>query len=346
MLPARRSAKIAGQRNLSSSAIIKKAMQKRQLGNSDLQITPIGVGAWAMGGGDWAFSWGQQQDKNSIEAIHAALDAGINWIDTAAIYGHGHSEEVVGKAISGRANRPYIFTKCGIVWDEQRQISRSLKADSIRREVEASLRRLKMDVIDLYQIHWPDPEPEIEEGWQTLAQLKKEGKVRNIGVSNFNVPQMKRAQKIAPITSLQPPYNIVTSDIEGEVLPFCRENSIGVIVYSPMKSGLLTGKMTRERIAKLPPDDFRPRTVSFQEPLLTRNLGLVEVLRTIGDRHGHTPGEVAIAWTLRDPVVTGAIVGMRSAQQAREIVRSAEFRLSNNEVLEIESYLKSHPVAA
>ena len=321
-------------------------MQKRQLGNSDLHITPIGVGAWAMGGGDWAFSWGHQEDKNSVEAIHAALDSGINWIDTAAIYGHGHSEEVVGKAIAGRSNRPYIFTKCGIVWNEQRQISRSLKADSIRREVESSLRRLKLDAIDLYQIHWPDPEPELEEGWQTLAELRKEGKVRNIGVSNFNAAQMKRAQKIAPITSLQPPYNIVTSDIEREVLPFCRENNIGVIVYSPMKSGLLTGKMTRERIAKLPPDDFRPRTVSFQEPLLSRNLGLVEVLRGIGDRHGHTPGEVAIAWTLRDPVVTGAIVGMRSAQQAKEIIRSAEFRLSSDEVLEIESYLKSHPVAA
>jgi len=321
-------------------------MQTRQLGNSDLQITPIGVGAWAMGGGNWAFSWGRQEDKNSIDAIHAALDAGINWIDTAAIYGHGHSEEVVGKAIAGRPNRPYIFTKCGIIWNEQRQISRSLKADSIRREVEASLRRLRLDVIDLYQIHWPDPEPEIEEGWQALAQLKKEGKVRNIGVSNFNAAQMKRVQKIAPIMSLQPPYNIVTSDIEKEVLPFCREHNIGVIVYSPMKSGLLTGKMTRERIAKLPPDDFRPRTVSFKEPLLTRNLGLVDVLRAIGDRHGHTPGEVAIAWTLRDPVVTGAIVGMRSAQQAKEIVRSAEFRLNKDEIVEIESYLKSHPVAA
>lgn len=324
-------------------SIIKNVMQKRQLGNSDLHITPIGVGAWAMGGGDWVFSWGHQEDKDSIEAVHAALDAGINWIDTAAIYGLGHSEEVVGRAIAGRSNRPYIFTKCGLVWDEQRQISRSLKADSIRQEVEASLRRMKVDVIDLYQIHWPDPEPEIEEGWRTLAQLKKEGKVRNIGVSNFNAVQMKRAQKIAPITSLQPPYNIVTSDIEREVLPFCREHNIGVIVYSPMKSGLLTGKMTRERIAKLPPDDFRPRTVSFQEPLLSRNLGLVEVLRGIGDRHGHTPGEVAIAWTLRDPVVTGAIVGMRSAQQAKEIVRSAEFRLSKDEVLEIETYLKSHP---
>jgi aryl-alcohol dehydrogenase-like predicted oxidoreductase len=321
-------------------------MQKRQLGNSDLQITPIGIGAWAMGGGDWAFSWGHQEDNNSIEAIHTALDAGINWIDTAAIYGLGHSEEVVGKAIAGRSNRPYIFTKCALVWDDKRQISRSLKADSVRREVEASLRRLKIDVIDLYQIHWPDPEPEIEEGWQTLAQLRREGKVRHIGVSNFNVAQMKRAQKIAPITSLQPPYNIVTADIEKEVLPFCREHNIGVIVYSPMKSGLLSGKMTRERIAKLPPDDFRPRTVSFKEPLLTRNLGLVEVLRGIGDRHGRTPGEVAIAWTLRDPVITGAIVGMRSADQAKQIVRSAEFRLSPDEFREIEAYLKAHPVAA
>lgn len=321
-------------------------MQKRQLGNSDLQITPIGVGAWAMGGADWAFSWGHQEDNNSIEAIHTALDAGINWIDTAAIYGLGHSEEVVGKAIAGRSTRPYIFTKCGLVWDDKRQISRSLKADSVRREVEASLRRLKIDAIDLYQIHWPDPEPDIEEGWQTLAQLKKEGKVRHIGVSNFNVAQMKRAQKIAPITSLQPPYNIVTADIEKEVLPFCREHNIGIIVYSPMKSGLLSGKMTRERIAKLPPDDFRPRTVSFKEPLLTRNLGLVEVLRAIGDRHGRTPGEVAIAWTLRDPVITGAIVGMRSADQSKQIVRSAEFRLATDEVREIEAYLKAHPIAA
>ncbi|HET9182603.1 MAG TPA: aldo/keto reductase [Candidatus Angelobacter sp.] len=321
-------------------------MHTRQLGNSDLQITPVGVGAWAMGGGDWAFAWGPQEDRQSIAAIHAALDAGINWIDTAAIYGLGHSEEVVGKAIAGRAKRPYIFTKCGLVWNEQRQISRSLKAASVRREVEASLRRLKIDVIDLYQLHWPDPEPEIEEGWQTVAQLRKEGKVRHIGVSNFNVAQMKRAQSIAPITSLQPPYNIVTSDIEKEVLPFCREHHIGVIVYSPMKSGLLSGKMTRERIAKLPPDDFRPRTVSFKEPLLTRNLGLVEVLRRIGDRHHHTPGEVAIAWTLRDPVITGAIVGMRSAEQANEIVRVAEFRLSTDEVAEIEAYLNAHPAAA
>ncbi|MGA2337313.1 MAG: aldo/keto reductase [Terriglobales bacterium] len=321
-------------------------MQTRHLGNSDLTITPIGIGAWAMGGGDWAFSWGRQQDDDSIAAIHAALDAGVNWIDTAAVYGLGHSEEVVGKAIAGRAQRPYVFTKCSLVWNDQGEIGHSLRAASVRRELEASLRRLRVDAIDLYQIHWPDPEPDIEEGWQTLAQIQKEGKVRYIGVSNFNVAQMKRVARIAPIASLQPNYNIVTRDIEKDVLPFCREQHIGVIVYSPMKSGLLTGKMTRERIASLPSDDFRPRTPSFQEPLLSRNLGVVEVLRGIGKRHGRTPGEIAIAWTLRDPVVTGAIVGMRSAEQAKQIVRSAEFRLSSDEILEIEKYLKANPVAA
>jgi aryl-alcohol dehydrogenase-like predicted oxidoreductase len=321
-------------------------MQTRRLGNSDLKITPIGIGAWAMGGGDWAFSWGRQEDDDSIAAIHAALDEGVNWIDTAAVYGLGHSEEVVGKAIAGRAHRPCVFTKCSLVWNDQREIGHSLKAASVRRELEASLRRLRVDAIDLYQIHWPDPEVQIEEGWQTLAQMQKAGKVRYIGVSNFNVTEMKRIQRIAPITSLQPNYNIVTRDIEKNVLPFCREQHIGVIVYSPMKSGLLTGKMTRERIASLPPDDFRPRTPSFQEPQLSRNLGLVEVLRGIGERHNRTPGEVAIAWTLRDPVVTGAIVGMRSAEQAKQIVRAAEFRLSSDEILEIEKYLKAHPVAA
>ncbi len=321
-------------------------MQTRHLGNSDLEITPIGIGAWAMGGGDWAFSWGRQEDDQSIAAIYAALDAGVNWIDTAAVYGLGHSEEVVGKAIAGRTHRPYVFTKCSLVWNDQGEIGHSLKAASIRRELEASLRRLQVDVIDLYQIHWPDPEPEMEEGWQTLAQFQREGKVRHIGVSNFNVAQMKRVERIAPITSLQPNYNVVTRDIEKDVLPFCRERQIGVIVYSPMKSGLLTGKMTRERIAALPPDDFRPRTASFKEPLLSRNLGLVEVLRRIAERYSRTPGEVAIAWTLRNPVVTGAIVGMRSAEQAKQIVRSAEFRLTADEILEIEKYLKANPVAA
>ena len=321
-------------------------MQTRRLGNSDLEITPIGIGAWAMGGGDWAFSWGRQEDDKSMAAIHTALDAGVNWIDTAPVYGLGHSEEVVGQALAGRAHRPYIFTKCSLVWNGQREIGHSLKSASVRRELESSLRRLRVDAIDLYQIHWPDPEPEIEEGWQTLTQFQKEGKVRYIGVSNFNVAQMKRVERIAPITSLQPNYNIVTRDVEKDLLPFCRERHIGVIVYSPMKSGLLTGKMTRERIASLPPDDFRPRTASFQEPLLSRNLGVVEVLRGIGERHGRTAGEIAIAWTLRDPVVTAAIVGMRSAEQAKQVVRSAEFRLTPDEILEIEDYLKANPVAA
>jgi len=321
-------------------------MQTRNLGNSGLKITPIGIGAWAMGGGQWAFSWGAQDDNASIAAIHTALDAGVNWIDTAAVYGLGHSEEVVGRAIRGRSQRPYIFTKCSRVWNEKGEIGHSLKSASIRNELEASLRRLALDVIDLYQIHWPQPDEDIEEGWRTLAELQKEGKVRYIGVSNFNAEQMRRAEKIAPITALQPNYNIVTRDIEKSILPYCKERNIGVIVYAPMKSGLLTGKMTRERISSLPPDDFRPRTISFQEPLLSRNLGLVEVLRAIGDRHGKTPGEIAIAWTLRDPVVTGAIVGMRSPEQAKQIVRSGEFRLGTDEIDEIETYMEANPVAA
>lgn len=321
-------------------------MQKRRLGNSELQITPIGVGAWAMGGGDWAFSWGPQEDQHSIAAIHAALDAGVNWIDTAPVYGLGHSEEVVGKALAGRSNETLVFTKCSMTWDDKGEISRNLKAEGIRREVEGSLKRLKRDVIDLYQIHWPDPEPDIEEGWRTMAELQKEGKVRYIGVSNFNVAQMERVAKIAPVTSLQPNYNLLTRDIEREVLPYCRAHDIGVIVYSPMKSGLLSGKMTRERIASLPPNDFRPRTVNFQEPLLSRNLQLVELLRNIGERHGRTPGEVAIAWTLHNPAVTGAIVGMRSADQAKEIVRAGDLRLSEEEVRNIEAFLGERaPVA-
>ncbi len=237
-------------------------MQKHELGKSDLQITPIGIGAWAMGGGNWEFSWGPQQDSDSIAAIHAALDHGINWIDTAAVYGLGHSEEIVARALDqykNGKNRPYVFTKCSLVWNQKREISHSLKAESIRRECEASLRRLKIDAIDLYQIHWPQPEEGIEEGWTEMARLKKEGKVRNIGVSNFNMEQMKRAQAIAPITSLQPPYSMLRRDVEGSILPFALKNSIGVIVYSPMFSGLLSGAMTRERVAALPPDDWRRR---------------------------------------------------------------------------------------
>jgi aryl-alcohol dehydrogenase-like predicted oxidoreductase len=313
-------------------------MQTNQLGNSDLKITPIGVGAWAMGGSGWAFAWGPQDDGESIAAIRAALDKGVNWIDTAAVYGLGHSEEVVGKAVKGMAKPPYIFTKCERIWNERREIAKSLKADSIRREVEASLRRLQIERIDLYQIHWPEPDEQIEEGWSTLAQLKVEGKVRYIGVSNFNVPQLQRAQAIAPITSLQPPYSMISPEIEESILPYCGANNIGVIAYSPMKSGLLSGKMTRERVAALPEDDFRRRTPNYQEPLLSRNLELADLLRTIGQRHGRTTGEVAIAWVLRRPEVTAAIVGMRSAEQVDGVIGAAEFRLSAAEIAEIESF--------
>jgi len=318
-------------------------MQTRQLGNSDLSITPIGIGAWAIGG-PWSFGWGPQDDNESVAAIHAGLDAGLNWIDTAPIYGFGHSEEVVARALAGRSKRPYIFTKCERVWDDARTIAGNLKADSLRRECEASLRRLKVDTIDLYQIHWPEPDADLEEGWTTLAALQQEGKVRWIGVSNFNRAQLERADKIAPITSLQPPYSLPSPEIEDEVLPWCQAQQVGVIVYSPMKSGLLSGAMTRERIARLPDDDFRKRSKSFQEPWLTANLGLVELLRTIAQRHKLSPGAVAIAWTLRHPAVTAAIVGLRRPEQVEGVIGAATFRLSGEELAEIEAYQAKHRV--
>lgn len=312
-------------------------MRLRQLGNSDLHITPIGIGAWAIGGAGWKFAWGHQEDSDSISAIRAALDAGINWIDTAAVYGLGHSEEVVARALEGRSGRPYVFTKCERTWNENGDISPRLKADSIRRECEASLRRLKTNVIDLYQIHWPEPDDDIEEGWTTMVQLKQEGKVRWIGVSNFNVEQMRRVEKIAPITSLQPPYSIVSPESEQSILPHARKNNIGVIIYSPMKNGLLSGRMTRERVSGFPEDDFRRRNPAFQEPALSRNLAIAEGLRKIGERHGRTAGEVAIAWTLRHPAVTAAIVGMRSAEQVAGVTGALEFRLGSAEITEIDA---------
>jgi len=315
-------------------------MEKRQLGNSGLYITPIGIGAWAIGGGGWDGSMGPQNDSDSIPAIHTALDHGMNWIDTAALYGLGHSEEMVARALEGRTPRPYIFTKCERVWDEKGKIGASLKAASIRGECEASLRRLKTDGIDLYQIHWPEPDEDIEEGWSELAKLKQEGKVRYIGVSNFSVAQMKRAQAIAPITSLQPPYAVVRRDIEHDILPFCLAQNIGVIVYSPMYAGLLTGSMTRERVANFLPEDWRRNLPGFKEPALSQNLQAVEILRAIGKRHGCTPGEVEIAWTLHHPAVTGAIVGFRSPQQVAGIVGAGQFRLQSAELQEIEDALK------
>jgi aryl-alcohol dehydrogenase-like predicted oxidoreductase len=313
-------------------------MDKKRLGNSDMELTPIGIGAWAMGGGGWAFSWGPQDDDESIAAIHAALDAGVNWIDTAAVYGLGHSEEVVARALAGRSNRPYVFTKCERVWNQQRQISGSLKAESVRRECEDSLRRLRVDAIDLYQIHWAEPDADLEEGWTTLAKLKEEGKVRWIGVCNFNAAQLERCRKIAPVTSLQPPYSAISPEVEAEALPYCLRHGIGAIAYSPMKSGLLTGAMTKERVAAFPQDDFRRKALSFLEPQLSRNLELAELMKRIGARHSRTAGEVAIAWVLRNPAITAAIVGMRSAAQARGVIGALEFRLSAEEIAEIDAF--------
>lgn len=320
-------------------------METCQLRDSDLHITRLGIGAWAIGGGGWNGSMGPQNDADSIPAIHSALDHGINWIDTAALYGLGHSEEMIARALKGRTPRPYIFTKCERVWDAQGNIGASLKSESIRGECEASLRRLQTDVIDLYQIHWPEPDEDIEEGWAELSRLQKAGKVRHIGVSNFSVAQMKRAQAIAPITSLQPPYSIVTREIEKEILPYAAQQNIGVIVYSPMSAGLLTGAMTRERAANLAAEDWRRNLPNFREPLLSRNLQLVEHLHEIGNRHGRTPGEVAIAWTLHNPAVTGAIVGFRSVKQVSGIIGAAAFRLSSEEMEEIERVL-ARPSAA
>jgi aryl-alcohol dehydrogenase-like predicted oxidoreductase len=318
-------------------------MEKRRLGNSDLMITPLGVGAWAIGGAGWAYGWGHQEDADSIAAIRAALDAGWNWIDTAAVYGLGHSEEVVARALEGAAQRPYVFTKCALCWNDQRQVVPRLKRDSVREECENSLRRLKVDAIDLYQIHWPDPGEDIEEGWEAVMRLKEAGKIRWGGVSNFNVAQLERIERFGRPTSLQPPYSLLSPEVERELLPHCKAKGMGVIVYSPMKSGLLSGAMTRERVAAMPDDDFRKRTREFQEPRLSGNLALAEFLRGLGARHGRTPGETAIAWCLRHPAVTGAIVGLRNPAQLKGVEGAATFRLRPEEVGEIEDFMAAQP---
>ena len=316
----------------------------RTLGNSDLKLTPIGFGAWAIGGSNWDFAWGPQDDSESIRAIHQALDEGINWIDTAAIYGLGHSEEIVGQAVGSSAYKPLIFTKCSMRWDEGRTIYRSLKASSVIEELEGSLRRLGVEAIDLYQIHWPNPDDEIEEGWAELARQQKAGKIRWIGVSNFNVDQMKRAQAIAPITSLQPPYSMLRPAVEQEILPYCQANGIGVINYSPMVSGLLTGRMSAERVAAMPADDWRRKAIEFNEPRLSRNLKLVELLREIGSAHGVEPGVVAVAWTLHHPAITAAIVGGRSGDQVKGLAPALHFRLNEEEFASIKAFLTANPV--
>lgn len=310
-------------------------MLLRPLGSTGLQITPVGFGSWAIGG-DWAFGWGPQDERQAIEAVERAIELGVNWIDTAAVYGLGRSEELVGRAIAGMAARPLVFTKCSMLWDEEGNIHRSLAPDSVRRECEASLERLGVDAIDLYQIHWPNPEAEIERGWEAMVRLRDEGLVRHIGVSNFTVAHMERIRPIAPAETLQPRYSLLDRQIEDEILPYCAAHDIGVIVYAPMGSGLLTGAMTRERVAALPESDWRRSHRRFQEPELSRALTLTELLRRIGARHGRTPGEVAIAWTLRHPAVSGAIVGGRSAEQVSGTVGASGLRLDERELAELE----------
>ncbi|RKH11810.1 aldo/keto reductase [Corallococcus sp. CA053C] len=315
-------------------------MQQRRLGNSDLDVTVLGFGAWALGGGGRAFAWGAQDDAQSIEAIQRALDSGINWIDTAAVYGLGHLEAVVAKALKGRTQRPYVFTKCGMVWDDRGDVHRVLKANSVRRECEASLRRLKVDAIDLYRLHWPvDSTAEMEEGWTALAELQRQGKVRWLGVSHFNVSQLRQVQRIAPVTSLQSPYSLIQRDIEQDVLPFCQQNNIGVIVSSSLASGLLTGAMAREHIRGLPDDDWRRYSPGFQEPRLSHHLALVERMRGLGERHGCSTAEVAIAWVLRHPAVTAAIVDARNGKQVDGLIHAGDFRLTPKELRELEDAL-------
>lgn len=312
-------------------------MTRHRLGNSDLSITRFGFGAWAAGGGGWQYGWSTQEDRDSIAAIHQALELGINWIDTAAVYGLGHSEEIVAKALKEwPETKPYVFTKCGMVWNDAKEIDYSLKVDSVRRECEKSLSRLDTEVIDLYQIHWPaDDLPETEEGWATLAELQKEGKVRWIGASNFSREELEAAELIAPVTSLQPPYSLIGRDAENELLPFCKDRSIGVIVYSPMGSGLLTGAMTRERAASLPSDDWRSKSPEFQEPKLSQNLLLAQRVRELAAHRGVSPGALAAAWTLNNPAVTGAIIGARNAEQVREIFPHADLILIPEDIAEV-----------
>ncbi len=318
-------------------------MRKQKLGNSDLEITKIGFGAWAIGGPGYEFGWGKQVDNDSIKAIHKALEMGVNWIDTAAVYGLGHSESVVAEALKQwNGEKPFIFTKCSLIWDEKRNVIKSHDPVSLKRECENSLKRLNVDTIDLYQVHWP-PEKDnsqIDDAWKALTELKEEGKVRWIGVSNFNVEQMERTQKISPVTSLQPPYSLLRRKIEHEVLPFCKQNNIGVIVYSPMASGMLTGAMTKERAENLPGDDWRKGSKEFVEPRLSKNLLLVEKLKHVGKKYDSAPGEVAIAWTLKNSAVTGAIVGARNAKQVEGVFRASELELKDEDVKEIENMLK------
>ncbi len=315
-------------------------MKTRKLGDSDLHLTVIGLGTWAQGGGDWKFGWGPQDDQQSIAAIHQAIDSGINWIDTAAVYGLGHSEEVLGKALKGMAQKPIIATKCARRWDDQRNILKIQTKDSVKEEAENSLKRLQIETIDLYQVHWPEPDEQIEEGWEAMNELVQEGKVRYVGVSNYSASQLERISQIKKPTSLQPPYSMIKPDFEQDLLPYCQQHHIGVVAYSPMYKGLLTGKITRERMAKLALNDHRHNDPNFNEPKLTQNLDLIEKLRPIADDLGITLAQLSIAWALRWPTVTSAIVGARNAKQLQETVAASSVELPTNVVEEINAYLE------
>ena len=332
---------------MTTTHVTKAEIETKNLGNSDMELTAIGFGAWAVGGGEYAYGWGSQEDHDSIAAIQKAIDMGVNWIDTAAIYGLGHSEEVVGKALAQMQGEiPYVFTKCSLRWNEKREIYSSMTVEGVRYEVEQSLQRLGIETIDLYQIHWPQPEEEIEEGWGALQDLIKEGKIRYAGVSNFSVAQMERIQKIAPITSLQPPFSLLKQDVAAEILPFCEKNNIGVINYSPMQAGLLTGKMTAERVAAMPQDDWRKNSADFKAPKLEKNLSLAHLLTEIGERHQVQAGVVAIAWTLANPAVTAAIVGGRNPEQVAGTATALKFRLSADEVEEINAFVEQNGIGS
>jgi aryl-alcohol dehydrogenase-like predicted oxidoreductase len=311
-------------------------MRTTELGSTGMEITRVGFGAWAIGGGGFEWSWGAQEDEESIAAIHHALELGVNWIDTAAQYGFGHSEEVVGRAIAGLDERPYIFTKGGQPEGPGGATLHDLTRDGLRSELESSLSRLGLEAVDLYQIHWPIPDEQIEEGWAALVELRDEGLARHVGASNFSVEQLRRAQRIAPVETLQPPYSLIAREVEEEILPFAEREDIGVIVYSPMGSGLLTGAMSRERIEGLPDDDWRKRAPPFRDPELSENLALADRLRAVGERKAATPGAVAVAWTLRNPAVDAAIVGFRRPDQVDPIVVAADLDLGDDDVAEID----------
>jgi aryl-alcohol dehydrogenase-like predicted oxidoreductase len=314
-------------------------MRTRKLGYTDLQLTTIGLGTWAMGGPS-QFGWGPQDDSQAIAAILTALEKGINWIDTAPIYGLGHSEELIGKALTQTSQKPFIATKCGLLWDKKGLKVNCLKSDSVRRECHASLKRLGADVIDLYQIHWPDPDEDIEEAWEEMARLVKAGHVRYLGVSNFSAEQIERLQQIHPAASLQPPYSMLHREIEDELLDYCAKNNIGVIVYSPMQRGLLTGSFTHERLKSLPDDDHRKTNYDFQEPRFSATLELVDGLRNIAGQHGRTPAQLALNWVLRRKEVTAAIVGARNPGQIAETVQAGDWTVADEDIKKIEQLLK------